>query len=569
MKRQWLISRHRRIHLLAPGVDAAGHVLDVFEPLIPQPLGDSGASAAVMAMDDDPLTPVRLQVPQPRRDGPHRDLHRALDRGGGKFVRLADIEQHEPFPVRLHLLDGEDVDIRRQRLAIHGKPAPIACRINSRQPIPRLQIRPHPVFLMLDPALARQFAIDVVEKLRAAGHQALWAGGCVRDQLLGKTPKDYDVATDAEPERIRDIFGRKRTLAIGAAFGVITVLGPKDAGQIEVATFRRDLGYSDGRRPDAVAFTSAEEDAKRRDFTINGIFFDPVAGQYHDFVGGQDDLQKRLIRAIGDPHERFAEDKLRMLRAVRFAANFDFEIDPSTLEAVRQRAPDIRTVSAERITAEMRRMLLHESRVRAILELSACGLLREILPEVPAVARTDSLAWDRTVRILGTLEAPSFAIALAALLREVHAHRGAAATKEVLTRWKLPNEDRDGALRLLHDEPLIRTAESRSWPEIQRVLIGPRVRELIDFSIAVAMALADGLSGVVFCGQKLDLPPAALNPPPLITGEELKQLGIELGPAYKEILESVRDEQLEGRVGSLEEAIEFIQSRFGEHIRRK
>ena len=216
---------------------------------------------------------------------------------------------------------------------------------------------------MLDPALTRQFALDVVAKLRAAGHQALWAGGCVRDQLMGKTPKDYDVATDAQPERIREVFGQRRTLAIGAAFGVITVLGPKDAGQIEVATFRRDLGYSDGRRPDAVAFTSAEEDAKRRDLTINGIFFDPVAEQYLDFVGGQEDLKNHVIRAIGNPHERFAEDKLRMLRAVRFAAMFDFSLDAATKAAVQAMAGEINVVSAERIAAEMRLMFVHPSQI--------------------------------------------------------------------------------------------------------------------------------------------------------------------------------------------------------------
>src|SRR3954469_10452800 len=167
-----------------------------------------------------------------------------------------------------------------------------------------------------DPAVAREFAIDVVRRLREAGHQSLWAGGCVRDQLLGQMPKDYDVPTDAVPDRVREVFGRRRTLAIGASFGVITVLGPERAGQIDVATFRRDAAYSDGRHPDAVSFSDAENDAQRRDFTINGLFFDPIAEQVIDYVGGQDDLQRHVIRAIGDPLARIAEDKLRMLRAV-------------------------------------------------------------------------------------------------------------------------------------------------------------------------------------------------------------------------------------------------------------
>lgn len=169
----------------------------------------------------------------------------------------------------------------------------------------------------------RQFAVEVVERLRTAGYEALWAGGCVRDQLLQRTPKDYDVATSAHPDQIRDVFGRRRTLPIGAAFGVITVLGPKSAGQIEVATFRQDATYSDGRHPDSVTFSTAEEDARRRDFTINGLFYDPLNEQVIDFVGGQQDIDRRVVRAIGDPYERIAEDKLRMLRAVRFSATFD------------------------------------------------------------------------------------------------------------------------------------------------------------------------------------------------------------------------------------------------------
>src|SRR6185436_14620848 len=192
-----------------------------------------------------------------------------------------------------------------------------------------------------DPQLAREFAVEVVRRLRDSGHQALWAGGCVRDQLMGQTPKDYDVATDAVPDRIRETFGKRRTLPIGAAFGVITALGPRGAGQIDVATFRRDAAYSDGRHPDAVTFSDAEHDAQRRDFTINGLFYDPLIGQVTDFVGGQEDLNRRVIRAIGDPLARIAEDKLRMLRAVRFAARFNFLLEEQTLAAIRQQAHEL------------------------------------------------------------------------------------------------------------------------------------------------------------------------------------------------------------------------------------
>src|SRR6478609_9961704 len=223
----------------------------------------------------------------------------------------------------------------------------------------------------------REFAIDVVRRLRAAGFEALWAGGCVRDELLGLPPRDYDVATSAKPDQIRDLFGHRRTLPIGASFGVITVLGPRAAGQIEVATFRTDATYSDGRHPDSVTFTTAEHDAQRRDFTINGLFYDPVAKQVVDYVGGQQDLKDHILRAIGDPRLRLSEDKLRMLRAVRFAAAFNFTVDPDTLLAIQKLAPEINSVSAERVGSEIRRMLVDPNRAIALSLLGETNLLRE------------------------------------------------------------------------------------------------------------------------------------------------------------------------------------------------
>jgi poly(A) polymerase len=236
----------------------------------------------------------------------------------------------------------------------------------------------------LEPDRQRQFAVDVVRRLREAGFVAYWAGGCVRDQLLGRAPKDYDVATDATPPQIREVFGRRCTLAIGAAFGVITVLGPKQAGQIEVATFRRDAPYSDGRHPDSVTFSTAEEDASRRDFTVNGLFYDPIREQVIDFVGGREDLAQRVIRAIGNPRDRFGEDRLRMLRAVRFTATFGFALDADTLAAVREMAGEITMVSPERIAMEMRQMLAAPGRGTAVRLLVETGLAEAILPEAMA-----------------------------------------------------------------------------------------------------------------------------------------------------------------------------------------
>ena len=232
--------------------------------------------------------------------------------------------------------------------------------------------------------------------MREAGFEAYWAGGCVRDQLLGRTPKDYDVATNATPQQIREIFGRRRTLAIGASFGVITVIGPKTAGMIEVATFRKDAAYSDGRHPDHVTFSSAKEDAARGDFTINGLFLDPLEDRVIDYVGGQEDLARRRIRAIGNPRERIAEDKLRLLRAVRFSAAFDFALEEETRAAIGEMAGQIGEVSPERIAMEMRRMLVDPSRVAAVRLLIETNLAAAVLPEI-----VSPLLWERHPRVPG------------------------------------------------------------------------------------------------------------------------------------------------------------------------
>src|SRR5579871_2975855 len=221
----------------------------------------------------------------------------------------------------------------------------------------------------------RDFAIEVVRRLREAGHEALWAGGCVRDELLRLIPKDYDIATSALPEQVQKLF--RRTIALGMSFGVIEVLGPRSSEgvlKIQVATFRSDVSYSDGRRPDAVVFSSAREDALRRDFTINGMFYDPLENRLIDYVGGQDDLRARVLRAIGDPRQRFDEDKLRMLRAVRMAMRFDLALDAATADAIRANAREISVVSAERVADELRKMLVDSRRSRALRLLFDLGL---------------------------------------------------------------------------------------------------------------------------------------------------------------------------------------------------
>src|SRR6516225_4182993 len=225
----------------------------------------------------------------------------------------------------------------------------------------------------------REFAISVVQRLQEAGFQALWAGGCVRDEVLELVPLDYDIATDARPEEVRKLF--RRTVEVGASFGVAEVLGPKPL-KVEVATFRADVSYSDGRHPDAVVFSSAHEDALRRDFTINGMFFDPVKNELIDYVGGQEDLRARVLRAIGTPELRFNEDKLRMLRAVRIATRFDLTVEKATADAIRKMAGQITVVSAERIAKEMRQFLVHPRRAQGMQLMGDLGLVEPILPEL-------------------------------------------------------------------------------------------------------------------------------------------------------------------------------------------
>lgn len=402
---------------------------------------------------------------------------------------------------------------------------------------------------MLDPAKQRAFAVEVVEKLRAEGHAAYWAGGCVRDWLLGLVPKDYDVATNAEPDKVRDLFGRRRTLPIGAAFGVIAVLGPKGAGQIEVATFRRDAQYSDGRHPDHVTFSSPEEDAQRRDFTINGLFYDPHQEQVIDFVGGQADLSSRTVRAIGDPRHRFAEDKLRMLRAVRFTAAYEFSLDPATLQAVQEMAAELSVVSAERIGGELARMLVHPTRQRAFELLNESTLLGVLLPEVAALNAMQPAAWHDTLRTLNALEAPSLPLALAALL-----HRAGDATlaERVGRELRYPNKDMERAVWLLNQIERIPGAANAPWPRLQRLLISEGIDELLALAEAMYGANEPGLR---HCRGSLALPPEALNPQPLVTGSDLIARGLRPGKHFGELLERIRDAQLDREIETREEAI--------------
>jgi len=405
-----------------------------------------------------------------------------------------------------------------------------------------------------DPVRQREFALEVVRKLRAAGHVAYWAGGCVRDQLLGGQPKDYDVATSATPEQVREVFGRRRTLAIGAAFGVISVLGGKRAGQIEVATFRQDLGYSDGRHPDEVAYSTPEMDARRRDFTINGMFYDPLAEAVIDFVGGQVDLERGVIRAIGEPRHRFEEDKLRMLRAVRFTATFGFELEHDTLEAIRSMAEQMTVVSAERIGGELQRMLVHTGRVQAVQLLRTTGLLEPLLPEIASLAAGDEVshAWQATLDTLGRLSEPTFSLALAALLHRSPVDR---AVTRVGHRWRFTNKQTERAQWLLDQYEQVEDACDVPWSRLQRLLIAEGIDELLALHDAVhggPTAASD------YCREQLQLPPDELNPPPLLTGDDLIEHGLRPGKHFRRLLDLARDAQLDNKIETKGQALQLV-----------
>lgn len=430
----------------------------------------------------------------------------------------------------------------------------------------------------LDPTQQRDFALSVLRRLREAGHEAYWAGGCVRDCLLSRAPKDYDVATNALPEQIREIFGRRRTLEIGIAFGVVAVIGPREAGLVEVTTFRHDAAYSDGRHPDAVSFTTAHDDAKRRDFTINGLFYDPLEAdesrRVKDFVGGVTDLRSRVIRAIGDPRARFDEDKLRMLRAVRFAATFDFALDTGTRQAVIDLANTLAVVSPERIAQEMRAMLVHPSRASAVNLLRETGLLEVVLPELtPLVGQPVDAArpggedrWQRTLSVLERLDRQSFPLALAASLHAVEwksgestegagAVRAADAVRQVSERWRLSNKDTEHAAWVAEHHRSLLAAETMPWPRLQRFLVTPGIDDLLELHAAIASAAGHSTSHLNFCRQKLSLPEAELNPSPLLTGDDLKRHGVPPGKIYKTLLDRVRDAQLNREIATLDEAL--------------
>lgn len=395
----------------------------------------------------------------------------------------------------------------------------------------------------------REFATEVVQRLQQAGHVALFAGGCVRDELLGLTPDDYDVATSARPEDVQALF--RRSIGIGASFGVIEVLGPKDNHgdwlKVQVATFRSDGSYTDGRRPDSVTFSSPEEDAARRDFTINGLFRDPVTDTVYDYVGGQADLTAKVLRAIGNPEERFAEDKLRILRAVRMAARFELDVDPATLAAAKAMAQQIRAVSAERIAEELRKILKHPTRGRGVRLLADFGLLESVLPE----ANRDPAEWGRTSAAVAALPAgASFELAFAALLRGVPPK----AVTNLCKRLRLSNDELDRVVWLCQHRASLQNARIQPNSRLYPLIVQPGIGELINLTRAEGGDPSFVVELIHFCDE------GVLNPPPLLTGDDLKAMGLTPGPQFKRLLDEVRALQLDGQLKDRREAEEKIRN---------
>ena len=412
-----------------------------------------------------------------------------------------------------------------------------------------------------DSASPRQFALEVVQRLRAADFEAYWAGGCVRDGLLGREPKDYDVATNATPTEIRSLFGRRRTLALGAAFGVITILGPPGAGQVEVATFRQDAGYSDGRHPDSVRFSSAREDAQRRDFTVNGLFYDPVDEEVIDYVGGREDIAGRVIRAVGDPIKRFTEDKLRMLRAVRFSAAYEFGLEAKTLEAIRRMVSEITVVSPERISTEMQRILVDRNRATGMRLLLETGLAAVILPEVVPSDENLGEEFERSLRVIDRFKSPGFSLVLAGLL---HNRVDAADAEKVCRRWRLSNRQRDRVVWLVENHLALKGAPTKRWSELQKIVVGEGIDDLLALSEAECRVSEVDTREIDWCRSLLERTAEDLDPPPLLTGDDLISHGVAPGPQFGLVLQRVRDAQLDEEIGSREEALALVERILGE-----
>jgi poly(A) polymerase len=441
--------------------------------------------------------------------------------------------------------------------------------------------------MKVDAMGVRELANQICKTLRARRKQAYLVGGCVRDILLRREPADYDVATDATPEEVQRIF--PESLAVGAQFGVIIVTDGEL--QVEVATFRSDIGYTDGRHPERVEYTkSAEEDVKRRDFTINALLLDPETNEVLDFVGGREDLRAGIIRAIGRPEERFREDKLRMVRAVRFAAGFRYAIEGGTFGAIRKLAADIYQVSAERIRDEITKILTEGAARRGFELLDETGLLPEILPEIgrmkgvdqPPQFHPEGDVWTHTLLMLEKLSAGcSPTLAWGALLHDVgkpptftppagpngrirfdeHVEVGTRMAEDICRRLRFSNEDSEQVAALVANHLRFKDVGQMKVSTLKRFVRIPHFEEHLELHRLDCLSSHGSLESYEFVKRFLEeTPPEQVRPPKLVTGDDLISLGYKPGPVFKEILDAVEEAQLNGRIQDHEEALEFVRS---------
>ena len=447
---------------------------------------------------------------------------------------------------------------------------------------------------------AKQHATTIIRTLRERGYQAYLVGGCVRDLLLSREPADYDVATDATPQQVMEIF--PQTFAVGAQFGVVLVPLPKhESGAsavgadekvpvVEVATFRSDVGYSDGRHPDEVRFSKdPREDVQRRDFTINGLLLDPITNEVLDFVGGRQDLKAGIVRTIGEPAHRFGEDKLRMLRAVRFTARFEYQIDPPTLAAIQRLAPQIDQVSRERARDELTKMLTEGRARRAFELLDESGLLKEVLPEISAMKGVEqppqfhpegdvfvhtmllleklpagcspTLAWGALLHDVG--KPPTFRVAPDRIRFDGHVEVGVKMAAEICRRLRCSNEEAGQILALVDNHMRFADVQRMKESTLKKFLRLPAFDEHLELHRMDCLSSNGITESYEFVREKLQtMPPEAIRPQPLITGQDLIDTGYEPGPRFKEILGAVEDAQLEGRITSREAALQFVRRDF-------
>lgn len=438
-------------------------------------------------------------------------------------------------------------------------------------------------FLSYDDQMGLSTAVEISSKLRENVYQAWLVGGCVRDLLLKREPKDYDIATDARPDQLLQLFPRAQL--VGAQFGVVLVDG------VEVATFRSDHSYQDGRHPAEVTFErDPRQDVLRRDFTINALLMDPANMQAGviDFVGGIADLEAGIIRAIGDPEQRFEEDHLRMLRAIRFAARFGFEIERRTMAAIQKLHARILRISPERVRDELVRILTEGSPRRGFELLDASGLLADILPEVAAMKGVEQPpefhpegdVWTHTLIMLDGLRNPSPTLALGVLLHDVgkpgtfrvadrirfdgHVELGERIARDLLTRLRFSNADIDQVIALIANHMRFSHVKEMRDSKLKRMLRMDRFEEHLELHRLDCSSSHGHLDNYEFAKAKFEeSPPEVLRPPRLLSGDDLKAAGYRPGPAFSQMLEAVEDAQLEGKIQSKEEALELVKSTFG------